>query len=72
MATDPDHRSRLWTARHNAYFACLQLRPGSRSINTDGAPISRLAEHRRDRSGIEGASMPIPLLGHVVTAISIC
>ena len=66
-AVDPEERNRLWTARHNAYFACLQLRPGSRSVTTDVCvPISRLAEciaaTARD---IERASMPIPMLGHV-------
>ena len=44
-ATRPEDRSRLWQARHNAYFALLQLRPGSRAISTDCCvPISRLAE----------------------------
>jgi D-lactate dehydrogenase (cytochrome) len=44
-ATRPEDRSRLWAARHNAYFALLQLRPGSRAISTDCCvPISRLAE----------------------------
>ncbi|WP_423828250.1 FAD-binding oxidoreductase [Solimicrobium silvestre] len=44
-ATHPEDRSRLWTARHNAYFALLQLRPGSRAISTDCCvPISHLAE----------------------------
>ncbi|MFD2272033.1 FAD-linked oxidase C-terminal domain-containing protein [Undibacterium arcticum] len=44
-ATRPEDRSRLWTARHNAYFALLQMRPGARSISTDCCvPISRLAE----------------------------
>jgi D-lactate dehydrogenase (cytochrome) len=44
-ATRPEERSRLWAARHNAYFALLQMRPGSRSISTDCCvPISRLAE----------------------------
>lgn len=66
-ATDADQRARLWTARHNAYFACLQLRPGCRSVSTDVCvPISRLseciAETQRD---IERASMPVPMLGHV-------
>jgi D-lactate dehydrogenase (cytochrome) len=66
-ATDPDQRNRLWTARHNAYFACLQLRPGSRSMTTDVCvPISRLAECIAETArDIETASMPIPLLGHV-------
>ncbi|MEZ5739925.1 MAG: FAD-linked oxidase C-terminal domain-containing protein [Burkholderiaceae bacterium] len=40
----PD-RTRLWNARHNAYFACLQARPGARAISTDTCvPISRLAD----------------------------
>ncbi|GGC79782.1 FAD-binding oxidoreductase [Undibacterium terreum] len=44
-ATRPEDRSRLWAARHNAYFALLQMRPGARSISTDCCvPISRLAE----------------------------
>lgn len=44
-ATQPEDRSRLWGARHNAYFALLQLRPGAKAISTDCCvPISRLAE----------------------------
>lgn len=44
-ATRPEDRSRLWAARHNAYFALLQMRPGARAISTDCCvPISRLAE----------------------------
>ena len=44
-ATQPEERSRLWAARHNAYFALLQLRQGAKAISTDCCvPISRLAE----------------------------
>lgn len=44
-ASQPEQRSRLWAARHNAYFALLQLRPGASAITTDCCvPISRLAE----------------------------
>jgi len=44
-ATTPEERTRLWTARHNAYFAALQSRPGCRAISTDVCvPISRLAD----------------------------
>ncbi|MET0509691.1 MAG: FAD-linked oxidase C-terminal domain-containing protein [Burkholderiaceae bacterium] len=66
-ATQPEDRTRLWNARHNAYFACLQLRPGSRAISTDTCvPISRLAD------SLEGARKilaewphPSSILGHV-------
>ena len=41
----PEERTRLWEARHNVYFAALQLRPGCRSVVTDVCvPISRLAD----------------------------
>src|SRR6266850_1262129 len=44
-ATKPEERTQLWQARHDAYFACLQIRPGSRAVSTDVCvPISRLAE----------------------------
>jgi D-lactate dehydrogenase (cytochrome) len=66
-ATKAEERSKLWEARHHAYFACLQLKAGARALSTDVCvPISRLAEcivaTARD---IESASMPIPLFGHV-------
>ena len=66
-ATRPEERSRLWQARHDAYFACLQLRKGSRMIATDVCvPISRLAECIAEtEKDIAQASMPIPLFGHV-------
>jgi D-lactate dehydrogenase (cytochrome) len=66
-ASLPEERSRLWTARHNFYFAGLQMRTGCRAISTDTCvPISRLAE------SIEGAQNilkdwphPSPIVGHV-------
>jgi D-lactate dehydrogenase (cytochrome) len=66
-ATKAEERSKLWEARHHAYFACLQLKPGSRALSTDVCvPISRLAECIvATASDIEKASMPIPLFGHV-------
>ncbi len=65
--TRPEERNRLWSARHQAYFACLQLRPGSRAVSTDVCvPISRLTECIVETaSDIARASMPIPLFGHV-------
>jgi D-lactate dehydrogenase (cytochrome) len=44
-ATTPEERTRLWTARHHAYFAALQTKPGCRCVTTDTCvPISRLTE----------------------------
>ncbi|WP_291993928.1 FAD-linked oxidase C-terminal domain-containing protein [Candidatus Accumulibacter sp. ACC003] len=66
-ATRGEDRSRLWQARHNAYFACLQLRPGCRAFPTDVCvPISRLAECiRRTTEDIAQVALPIALFGHV-------
>jgi D-lactate dehydrogenase (cytochrome) len=63
----PEERSRLWKARHEAYYAALALRPGSVGWPTDVCvPISRLAdciaETKRD---LEGSSLPAPIVGHV-------
>jgi len=63
----PEERSKLWEARHQAYYAALGLRKGSVGWPTDVCvPISRLAEcigeTKRD---LEGASMPATILGHV-------
>lgn len=66
-ASTPEARTKLWTARHNAYFAAVQSRPGCRVITTDTCvPISRLADclletiYEADASGI-----PYFLVGHV-------
>jgi D-lactate dehydrogenase (cytochrome) len=66
-ATRPEERTRLWTARHNAYFACLQLKPGARSFTTDVCvPISRLAECIGETIDDTSRSfLPAPILGHV-------
>ena len=44
-ANTPEERTRLWTARHNAYFAGIQSRAGCKVITTDCCvPISQLAD----------------------------
>ncbi len=66
-ADRPEDRSRLWQARHDAYYACLNLQPGARSITTDVCvPISRLADCiAATRADLEISGLVAPLLGHV-------
>ena len=66
-ATTPEARTKLWTARHNAYFAAVQSRPGCRVISTDTCvPISRLADCLLDSVAEADASgIPYFLVGHV-------
>jgi len=66
-ASTPEERSRLWAARHRAYFAGMAANPGCRTVTTDACvPISRLAEaigesvREADESGI-----PYYIVGHV-------
>src|SRR5215831_19357343 len=66
-ATTAEERSKLWQARHDAYYAALALRPGSKGWPTDVCvPISRLAdcisETKRD---LEDSPIPSALVGHV-------
>ena len=66
-SSTPEERSRLWQARHQAYFACLALRPSSRVLSTDACvPISRLADCITEtEADIASCALPIILLGHV-------
>jgi len=66
-ASTPEERTRLWTARHNAYFAAVQSRPGCKVISTDTCvPISRLADCLLDSVRETDASgIPYFLVGHV-------
>ncbi|MGJ0505935.1 MAG: FAD-binding oxidoreductase [Methylocystis sp.] len=66
-ATTPEARTRLWTARHHAYFAAVQSRPGCRSITTDVCvPISRLADCLLESlADTQASGLPYFLVGHV-------
>jgi D-lactate dehydrogenase (cytochrome) len=66
-ATTPEERSRLWQARHDAYYAALALRPGSKGLATDVCvPISRLAECIAEtKLDLSRSSIPCALVGHV-------
>ncbi len=66
-AVDSEARMRLWDARHSAFLACLQLRPGARAFVTDACvPISRLAECiMATIEDTHTSTLPCPILGHV-------
>jgi D-lactate dehydrogenase (cytochrome) len=66
-ATRTEDRNKLWTARHNSYFACCAAAPGKRAFVTDVCvPISRLAEcvleTKRD---VDENGLFAPIVGHV-------
>ena len=66
-ATKPEDRSRLWQARHDAYWAGRALRPGGQALATDVCvPISRLAECvTATQREIAELGLVAPILGHV-------
>ena len=66
-AATPEERARLWHARHEAYYASLALRPGTRGWTTDVCvPISRLADCiRQTKADLADSPLVGPLVGHV-------
>ncbi|MFQ6018944.1 MAG: FAD-binding oxidoreductase [Kiloniellaceae bacterium] len=66
-ATKAEQRSKLWQARHDAYYAALALRPGAKGWPTDVCvPISRLAECILEtKQDIEDSGLLAPIVGHV-------
>ncbi len=66
-STREQEKQKLWEARHNAYYAALAMRPGSKGWATDVCvPISRLADCILEtRSDIEESKLTVPLVGHV-------
>ena len=65
-ATRLEDRERLWKARHDALYASLALRPGSRAWTTDVCvPISRLADCIvATQADHVHAPFPVCLVGH--------
>ena len=66
-ATETEDRNRLWQARHDAYYAAIALRPGTKGMATDVCvPISRLAECILEtKKDIDGNGLLAPIVGHV-------
>ena len=67
QAVTAEARAALWQARHDAYYAALALRPGSRGWTTDVCvPISRLAECIVEtKKDVASSSLVAALVGHV-------
>src|SRR5215467_11412897 len=66
-AATSEARSKLWQARHDAYYAALALRPGSKGLATDVCvPISRLAECITEtKQDLMQSPIQYALVGHV-------
>jgi D-lactate dehydrogenase (cytochrome) len=66
-ATKAEDRSRLWQARHDAYWAQRGLRPNTQPLATDVCvPISRLAECLTEtQRDIAESELLAPIVGHV-------
>jgi len=66
-ASKTEDRTRLWKARHDAYYAALAFKPGMTSFATDACvPISRLADCILEtKIDVEKSGLTAPILGHV-------
>jgi D-lactate dehydrogenase (cytochrome) len=66
-ATRDEDRNRLWRARHEALYAVLALRPGSRGLITDVCvPVSQLAACITEtRADLARSSLLATIVGHV-------
>ncbi len=58
---------KLWSARHDAYYAALNLAPGKKAFTTDiCVPISQLTECILEtKKDIEDSNIIAPIVGHV-------
>ena len=65
--TRPEDRTRLWQARHDAYWAVKALRPGAGVVATDVCvPISRLADCVTEtEEDLKRLKLQSPIVGHV-------
>jgi D-lactate dehydrogenase (cytochrome) len=67
FAAKPEERTKLWQARHDAYWAGFTLRPGAKGLATDiCVPISRLAECvTQTQDDVAESNLMGPIIGHV-------
>ena len=67
FAARPEERTKLWQARHDAYWAGFTLRPGAKGLATDVCvPISRLAECvAQTQADLAASGLLGPIIGHV-------
>jgi D-lactate dehydrogenase (cytochrome) len=65
--TRPEDRTKLWQARHDAYWAVKALRPGAGVVATDVCvPISRLADCVTEtEADLKRLKLQSPIVGHV-------
>ena len=65
--TRPEERTRLWQARHDAYWSVKSLRPGAGIVATDVCvPISRLADCVVEtEADLARLGLLSPIVGHV-------
>jgi D-lactate dehydrogenase (cytochrome) len=65
-AVTPEERTKLWQARHDAYWAHKALRPGAATVSTDiCVPISRLADCVTEtEADAEAVGLLAPIVGH--------
>ena len=66
-ATNPEDRTRLWKARHAAYYAAKAMFPGKEVFATDACvPISRLADCVLEtKADADATGLVAPIVGHV-------
>lgn len=66
-AETPEERSKLWTARHKAYWAARSLKPGCESFATDACvPVSSLGRCIEEaRAAAMATGLTVPIVGHV-------
>lgn len=67
FTSDPQERSQLWKARHNAYWAGRALAPHLNGLSTDVCvPISKLADCvEATQADIAETGILAPIVGHV-------